>query len=184
MGSEEDKRTPESVHDVASDVVKLLTEAGETLGVAESLSGGGIMQTLSLIEGAGTVFRGGVVCYAAPLKEKILKIEAELIARHGIVHGVIAEKLAVSAQDITALDTPTSWGIGTTGVAGPNPMEGKPAGTVFIGIASPEKSEGLGPFQFTGDRHQVQQATILTALVELRRMLRARASQQGADRKE
>lgn len=175
------ENTSECPRDMARELVKLLNAGGETIGVAESLTGGGIMETLSSVEGAGGAFRGGVVSYATSIKKQLLKIDADLIARHGVIHGDVAEQMAVSARNITSLETPTSWGIGTTGVAGPGPdAEGNPAGTVYIGIATPEKrSFALGPFCFEGDRHRVCRATIIEALAQLRKMLRERAEPDG-----
>ncbi|KAK3306159.1 uncharacterized protein B0T15DRAFT_494271 [Chaetomium strumarium] len=72
---------------------------------------------------------------------------------------------------------PTTWGIGTTGIAGPDMRDGKPAGTVFIGIASPGKSHVFGPFNFPGSRKQVRELTVLEALARLRAELVARAEE-------
>lgn len=163
--------TSESPRDIAREVLRLLNEAGETISVAESLTGGGIMQTLSSVEGAGGAFRGGVVSYATPIKEQLLNIDSDLIARHGVIHGDVAEQMAISARNITSFESPTSWGIGSTGVAGPSTQDGKPAGTVFIGIASPDESMSLGPYSFAGDRHRVCEATIIEALAQVRKML-------------
>jgi nicotinamide mononucleotide (NMN) deamidase PncC len=64
--------------------------------------------------------------------------------------------------------TPTSWGIGTTGVAGPDSQDGKPVGMVFIGIASSRGGKRFGPFHFPGSPERVREATIIEALNLLR----------------
>lgn len=170
------KRSSETLHDVAGDVIALLKQAGETVGVAESLTGGGVMTAITSVGGASAVFRGGVVSYATPLKERLLDVDAALIAQHGVIHEDVAKQMAAGARIVTTInDEPTTWGIGTTGVAGPDSQDGKPIGMAFIGIASPSKAWAVGPFHFPGDRHQVRQATIMEALAQLREILRARS---------
>lgn len=170
------KRSSETLYDVAGDVIRLLKQAGETVGVAESLTGGGVMSAITSVGGASAVFRGGVVSYATPLKERLLDVESALIAQHGVIHEDVARQMAIGARNATTInDEPTTWGIGTTGVAGPDSQDGKPVGMVFIGVASPSKTWALGPFHFPGDRHQVRQATIMEALSQLREILQARS---------
>lgn len=169
-------RTTETAFDVASDVIRLLKETGGTVGVAESLTGGGIMATLTSVPGASAVFRGGVVSYATPLKAQLLGVDRALIAKEGVIHADVASQMATGARDVTFIEGgaevagagKTSWGIGTTGVAGPDPQDGKPVGMVFIGVASEAGSKGHGPFHFPGTRERVREATILEALALLR----------------
>lgn len=170
------ERTAETLHDMACDVVRLLKEAGETVGVAESLTGGGIMAALTSVGGASAVFRGGVVSYATPLKQLLLNVDKGLISQHGVIHGDVAAQMATGARTITTFhDIPTSWGISTTGVAGPEPQDDKPVGTVFIGIASTDGSQAWGPFHFPGARDRVREATIIETLSRMREILTARA---------
>lgn len=165
-------RSTETVHDIARDVIQLLKKNGDTVGVAESLTGGGIMAALTSVSGASAVFRGGVVSYATPLKQHLLNVDADLISTHGVIHEDVAAQMAAGARTITKVDnTDTTWGISTTGVAGPTPQDGKPVGMVFIGIASPTKSQGWGPFHFPGDRDGIRQATVLEALARMREVL-------------
>ncbi|KND94956.1 CinA-like protein [Tolypocladium ophioglossoides CBS 100239] len=176
------KRSSETLHDVAGDVITLLKQAGETIGVAESLTGGGIMTAITSVSGASAVFRGGVVSYATPLKARLLDVDTALIAQHGVIHEDVARQMAIGARNVTTInDEPTTWGIGTTGVAGPSSQDGKPVGMVFIGIASPSEALALGPFHFPGVRHHVRQATIMEALAQLREILRARSDKEVAE---
>ncbi|KAI0101735.1 putative competence/damage-inducible protein CinA [Nemania sp. FL0031] len=169
-------RSTETVLDIASDVVNLLRSAGETVGIAESLTAGGVMAALTSVPGASAVFRGGIVSYATPLKQLLLYVDAELIAREGVIHADVAVQMAEGARRATTFDsTPTTWGIGTTGVAGPAAQDGKPAGTVFIGVVSPEGSQSWGPFNFPGTREQIREATVAEALSRLRDALSARS---------
>lgn len=165
------QRKTETLRDIAADVIRLLQAAHQTLAVAESLTGGGIMAAITSVGGASAVFRGGVVSYATELKREILKVDADLIARHGVIHGEVAEQMAAGTRAVTSVESPTTWGLSTTGVAGPDKQDGKPVGMVYIGIASEGEARGLGPFHFPGDREQVRQATIMEALSQLRELL-------------
>ncbi|KAJ8122740.1 hypothetical protein ONZ43_g1138 [Nemania bipapillata] len=172
------EKNTECLLDIATDVIRILTQAGETLGVAESLTGGGLMTALTSVPGASAVFRGGVVSYATPLKQLLLNVDADLIAKEGVIHGEVASQMAEGARKVSTFDdSGTTWGIGTTGVAGPTPQDGKPVGMVFIGIASPGGSRGLGPFHFAGSREQVREATVMEALWQLRQMLRTQSAE-------
>ncbi|GAB1313440.1 hypothetical protein MFIFM68171_03650 [Madurella fahalii] len=175
-------RTTETVTDLVSDVVRLLNEAGETLGVAESLTSGSLMAAITSVPGSGSVFRGGVVSYATPLKQTLLGVDEALISREGVIHGEVAVQMAEGARRVTSFDggDPTTWGIGTTGEAGPDPQDDKPPGTVYIGIASPGGSRAFGPFGFPGSRERVREATVLEALARLRDELAARGGEKGA----
>ncbi|KAK2767526.1 hypothetical protein FQN54_003683 [Arachnomyces sp. PD_36] len=166
-------RSTETIYHIAREVVQLLKQAGQTLAVAESLTGGGVMATLTAVEGCSAVFRGGVVSYATPLKQHLLNVDGDLISEHGVIHPEVAAQMATGARTVTTQQdmTPTSWGIGTTGVAGPDPQDEKPVGMVFIGVASADGSKGFGPFHFPGSRERVREATIIEALSLLRQEL-------------
>lgn len=176
-------RTTETLADIASEVIRLLRAAGETLGVAESLTAGGVMAAITSAPGASAAFRGGVVSYATPLKLELLGVSAALIAREGVIHGDVAVQMAEGARRVTTFDggAQTTWGISTTGVAGPDLQDGKPAGTVFIGVASPVGSRVFGPFSFPGSREQVREATVLEALARLREELVASGGENRAE---
>ncbi|KAL5610988.1 hypothetical protein FOBRF1_007105 [Fusarium oxysporum] len=162
----------ETVESVATSVVKKLTEAGHTLRVAESLTGGSVMTAITSVPGSSAVFFGGVVSYATPLKQDVLEVDKDLIKKEGVIHSEVARQMAEGARKITSHGTnQTTWGIGTTGVAGPSTQDNKPAGTVYIGIASPEKSGSWGPFNFSGDRDEVRRATVRESLCLLREVI-------------
>ncbi|KAM5349888.1 hypothetical protein ACJ41O_006393 [Fusarium nematophilum] len=172
------KRTSETLSDIAGDVVGLLKQAQETIGVAESLTGGGIMAALTSVPGASSVFRGGVVSYATALEQNILDVDADLISQRGVIDSDVAQQMAEGARTITAVNTSTTWGVSTTGVAGPDSQDGKPVGMVFIGIVTDGQSRALGPFHFPGDRDRVRQATVLEALAQLRQLLATRRDEE------
>ncbi|KAJ6181272.1 hypothetical protein N7519_011733 [Penicillium mononematosum] len=114
-------RSTETAYQIACGVIHLLKKSGETLAVSESLTGGGLMGTITSVEGCSSVFRGGVVSYATPIKQHLLQVDGDLIAEHGVIHADVAAQMAIGARNITTQHdmTPTSWGIGTTGSGWP-----------------------------------------------------------------
>jgi nicotinamide-nucleotide amidase len=103
-----------------------LLRRGETVGCAESLTGGELASLLSVTPGASATFAGGVVTYATELKRRLLGVTAE-----DVVSGECAVQMAAGARELLEVD----WALSTTGVAGPDLQEGQPAGTVFVGLA-------------------------------------------------
>ncbi|NCA18971.1 MAG: CinA family protein [Actinobacteria bacterium] len=153
-----------------AEILALLRARGESLSVAESLTGGLLGGALTQVAGSSDVFLGGVVAYNARIKSELLDIPAELIADRGVVSGEVAVAMASAVARITGSD----WAIATTGVAGPGASEGVPAGTVWIAIAGPE-APGLPLSQLLtlhGGRQEIRIATIARALEAFTRILR------------
>ncbi|MEO7752189.1 MAG: nicotinamide-nucleotide amidohydrolase family protein [Terracoccus sp.] len=146
--------------DVAA-LVTELTAAGETLTCAESLTAGLLAATIADVPGASLVLRGGVVSYAADLKVTLLGVPADLIAQCGTVDPRVAAAMAEGVRDRLG----STWGLATTGVAGPGPSEGKPAGTVHVAVAGPVGTR-TADLRLTGGRGEVRTATV-AALVAL-----------------
>lgn len=142
-------------------VIEALAARGQTVATAESLTGGLLAAALTRVPGASAVFRGGVVAYAAELKAAVLGVPADLLERHGAVHGEVAAEMARGARAVLRADL----GMATTGVAGPDPAEGKPVGTVFIAVAAPARTL-VRPLALAGDREEIRAATV-TAVLEL-----------------
>jgi len=159
--------------DLAIQIIALLTCTNQTLAVAESLTAGSLMAALTSAPGASAVFRGGVVSYTTELKQHLLHVDGALIAREGAVHPDVAAQMAegVRRRTTVAGAETTTWGVGTTGVAGPDEQDGKPPGTVYIGVAGPEGARSWGPFRFPGDREMVREAAVGEALARLREVL-------------
>lgn len=114
----------------AQDLLDLLAARGQTLAVAESLTGGLVTATLVDVPGASRVLRGGVVAYATDLKHALLGVDAGLLARRGAVDAQVAAAMAAGVRDRLGADV----GLATTGVAGPDPQDGHPAGTVHVAV--------------------------------------------------
>lgn len=152
---------------VARTLVARLTARGETVGVAESLTGGLVVATLVGVPGASAVVNGGVVAYATPVKTSLLGVSAELLAANGAVDPEVARQMATGVRTAVAVDgRPATWGISTTGVAGPDPQDGKPVGTVFVGIASAERAEAV-ELHLDGDRGAIREATVSELLARM-----------------
>lgn len=103
----------------AAEVLRLLTVKGETLAVAESLTGGLVAAELTAVPGASQAFRGSVTAYATELKHQLLDVDATLLDQHGAVDPQVAVQMAEGVRKALGAD----WGISTTGVAGPDPQD-------------------------------------------------------------
>ena len=147
----------------------LLAGRGETVAVAESLTGGLLSATLSQRPGSSATYRGGLVVYATDLKDSLAGVPEGLLATHGAVSAETAEALAAGAR--TRLGA--TWGLGVTGVAGPSEQEGKPVGTVHVALAGPTGVQ-VRTMRLPGDRDRVRLLTVTTALDLLRRALTTR----------
>jgi nicotinamide-nucleotide amidase len=144
----------------AADMIGRLRGRRETLAVAESLTGGLLAATIVDVPGASLAFRGGLVVYATDLKATLAGVPTELLAAHGPVHPDVAVALAAGARARCGAD----WGLSTTGVAGPDPQDGVPVGTVYLGLAGPGGDRGVRRLDLVGDRPAIRRATVAAAL--------------------
>jgi len=143
----------------AAEAVALLREAGQSVATAESLTGGLVCATLVAVPGASDVVRGGVVAYAARAKVDVLGVDAGLVARRGTVDAEVAGAMAAAA----VLRFDADWGLATTGVAGPDPSEGKPVGTVHVAVAGPGGVR-TRQLSLSGDRDTIRLETVADVL--------------------
>ena len=143
-------------------LIALLRARGETVATAESLTAGLVTAVLTSVPGASAVVRGGLVVYATDLKTRLAGVDAALLAAHGAVHPEVARQLAEGARDRCGAD----WGIGLTGVAGPDPQDGVAPGTVHIAVTGRNSSLGR-TLQVGGGREAVRQASVTTAIMLL-----------------
>jgi nicotinamide-nucleotide amidase len=148
-------------------VVKLLRKRQLTITAAESLTAGKFQATLADIPGVSEVFPGGFVTYANQVKSQLLKIPAESIQKNGVVSSATAAAMAEQARKILH----TNIGISFTGVAGPDELEGQPAGTVWIGLALKDQETQTKLFHFSKTRPYIRERTVLTGLDWIRREL-------------
>ncbi|MFT8458417.1 MAG: competence/damage-inducible protein A [Liquorilactobacillus ghanensis] len=148
-------------------VVKLLRKRQLTITAAESLTAGKFQATLADVPGVSEVFPGGFVTYANQVKSQLLKIPAESIQKNGVVSSATAAAMAEQARKILH----TNIGISFTGVAGPDELEGQPAGTVWIGLALKDYETQTKLFHFSKTRPYIRERTVLTGLDWIRREL-------------
>ena len=146
----------------AADLVARLTAAGQTVAVAESLTGGLVAAALTDIPGASVVVRGGVLAYATDLKAQVLGVDKALLARAGAVDADVAEQMASGVRSLMG----ATYGLATTGVAGPDQVEGKPVGTVFVAVVGPGTSR-VQALSLSGDRREVRAHSVLAVLALL-----------------
>ena len=143
---------------LSAKVLKAL--AGKKLATAESLTGGGIGQTITSVSGASAVFAGGVISYTNEVKNKVLGVPVEILDTCGAVSAPVAKAMAQGARTVIGADV----AVAVTGLAGPDGDEfGNPVGTVFIGYAD-EKTTLARECHFNGDRAAVRAQTIEAAL--------------------
>jgi nicotinamide-nucleotide amidase len=122
---------PSTAH--AKSIIEKLKSRGETVSVAESLTGGGLGHALTQVPGASEVFIGGVVAYTSDVKINFLGVQKATIDQHTVVSEEVALEMARGAMAKLG----TTWAIATTGIAGPGDYMGIREGTVWIAICGP-----------------------------------------------
>ncbi|MUL40141.1 CinA family protein [Streptomonospora sp. PA3] len=148
----------------AAAALRALEAAGATLATAESLTGGLIGAALTSVPGASAVYRGGAVAYATELKARMLGVPRELLEARGAVDPDVASAMARGAAAVLEAD----FGLAVTGVAGPEPQDGRTAGTVFAAVHGTGGLSRVSEFFLTGDRAEIRAATTEQALRLLR----------------
>lgn len=156
--------------EIEATLIEALTRRRETLGLAESCTGGGIAHRLTNVPGASAVLRAGLVTYSNEAKQRFLGVREETLQQHGAVSEPVAREMAEGARRETGAD----YALAVTGIAGPSGgSETKPVGTVFIALAGPFPTvveKNFNPF----DRETFKQVTTQQALDLLRRNLAPR----------
>ena len=147
-----------------SAVLDLLRDQGLSLGVAESVTGGLVAGRLTAVPGASEVFRGGIVSYATSVKQQLLHVPPG-----PVVSEAAAAAMAKGAQRVLGCHV----ALALTGVAGPTEQDGMPVGTLFVGVAIGDDVT-VRQFRLPGQRDQMRQMSVITALDLLRRNLLAR----------
>lgn len=142
-------------------VLQLLRERGMSLGLAESVTGGLVAGRITNVPGASDVFRGGVVSYASDVKFDVLGVP-----EGPVVSEAAAAAMAVGAQRVLGADVT----LALTGVAGPAEQDGMPVGTLCVGIAI-GVDVTTRTLRMPGQRDQMRQMSVITALDLLRRLL-------------
>jgi nicotinamide-nucleotide amidase len=148
--------------------VARLTAAGKTVAVAESLTGGLVAAALTDIPGASLVVRGGVLAYATDVKAQVLGVSEVLLAQVGAVDADVAEQMAGGVRSLMG----ATYGLATTGVAGPDRVDGKPVGTVYVAVVGPDSSR-VKVLSLSGGRGDIRAKSVLAVLTLLAEELSA-----------
>ena len=149
-------------------IIAYLSERGETISVAESLTAGGLANALTSASGSSAVFVGGLTAYRNEIKSTMLDVDPQIISDFTVVSEEVANAMADGARKIFG----TTWAIATTGAAGPDPLEGHAPGSVWISIRGPI-NQAL-QLNLEGGREQVRNGTISTAIGTFARILKFR----------
>jgi nicotinamide-nucleotide amidase len=148
-----------------------LERRGLTIAVAESLTGGLLVAELIGVPGASRVVTGGVVAYNTALKHSLLGVDAALLGERGAVDPDVAVAMAEGVRRACAVDgIPASIGLATTGVAWPEPQDGKPVGTVFVAVSTVEESR-VAALTLGGSRNALRRRVVSESLVQLKDVL-------------
>lgn len=148
----------------AAVLIRTLTERGLTIATAESLTGGLLAAALVDVPGASAVFSGGIIAYATPLKATLLGVDRDLLAERGAVDPEVARQMADGVRRALAVaGRPVDIGVATTGVAGPDPQDGKPPGSAFVAVAMGGTVDAV-PLTLSGGRDEIRAATVRAAL--------------------
>jgi nicotinamide-nucleotide amidase len=140
-------------------LVELTQSRAATLATAESLTGGMVGATLTDVPGISAIYRGGVIVYATDLKVSLAGVSADLLADVGPVHPDTAVALAAGVRERLG----ATYGLATTGVAGPDPQAGIEAGTVYVAVAGPAVVR-VRKLALSGDREAVRQGSVQAVL--------------------
>lgn len=151
-----------------SGIVADAAAAGLTVATAESLTAGMVCAELGSVPGASGMLMGAVVAYQNSVKERLLGVSADLLARAGSVDAEVARRMAQGVRRLTG----ATLGVATTGVAGPEPHDGQPVGTVFIALAD-EYGAWCARHHFEGNRSAVRRRTTAQALLQLQQAIDA-----------
>ena len=152
---------------LASVVVEELKKRKKSITAAESLTAGLFQATLADFSGVSAIFNGGFVTYSLEEKSKMLDISEQELKKHGVVSEFTAKKMAEQAR----IKTQSDYGVSLTGVAGPDSLEGHPAGTVFIGLAHAKGTEVIKVNIAVRSRADVRHIAVMHAFNLVRKAL-------------
>ncbi|MBW1605796.1 nicotinamide-nucleotide amidohydrolase family protein [Lactobacillus sp. Sy-1] len=137
-------------------IVKKMIKARLSITAAESLTAGMFQSTLGDVAGVSAIFPGGFVTYADEVKHQLVGVSDDTIAQFGVVSEQTALEMASGASQVLNTKVAVSF----TGVAGPDPLEGHPAGTVWIGLSFVGHHSIARVYHFQGDRDAVRRQAV------------------------
>lgn len=150
----------------AEAINKLFREKGLTLGSVESFTGGSFASEITSVSGASHFFKGAYVTYATEEKHRLLGISWDVIDKYGVVSQEVAGEMAGHGKVLLNVDFCVSF----TGNAGPEAMENKPVGEIYIGVAFKDMVQVFA-YHLEGDRKNIQKQAINIAYDILEKIL-------------
>jgi nicotinamide-nucleotide amidase len=155
----------------ARGLVADLTIRRQSIATAESLTAGLLAATLAGVPGASEVLRGGLVTYTERTKIVLAGVAPQILEAVGPVAAPTARALAVGARQRCE----ATWGVGLTGVAGPEPHGGHDVGTVFMGVAGPGETGAIEVVELhlSGTRWDIRLSAVRESISRLRVLLAA-----------
>lgn len=156
-----------------AELVTAAVAANITVATAESLTGGMVAATLVQVPGSSAMLQGGVIAYHNELKERLLGVSPELLRDKGAVDPQVACAMALGVCAAAGARV----GISTTGVAGPEPHQGKDVGHVYIGVAFDGEAQSY-EYHFAGDREIIRVAATQEAISLLEQVIKAAGEQK------
>ena len=160
--------SPEII-ELATEIIDTLRHKSETLSTAESLTAGSVSSAIVSIAGASDIFIGGLTAYRDEIQISHLFVDPQLIAEHSS----ISEEAAIAMARGAIKTFGSTWAIATTGVAGPNPLDGHPVGAVWVAIEGPVCQ--TIELSLSGERETVRNAATASAIATFARILRHRS---------
>jgi PncC family amidohydrolase len=143
----------------ARNIHRIFREKGLTLSLAESCTAGLISHYLTTVPGASRIYAAGVVTYSADAKKRILGIPQKVIDTHGIVSEQTAKQMARRVRSLTKTDVSVS----TTGNLGPDVIENKPKGLVYVAVSTKKRTVAK-KLMLKGTRGQIKEIAVIAAL--------------------
>ena len=145
---------------------KLFREYGRTLGSVESFTGGLFAREMTKVPGASKFFKGGIVTYATEEKIRIVGVNENTVKQFGVVSQEVAGEMVAHGKYLLNVD----YCISFTGNAGPDAMENKPVGEVYIGVCTKDLAQ-VQRFQLSGSRDEIQNQAVVLGMEMLKNML-------------
>ncbi|MGG1551212.1 competence/damage-inducible protein A [Paenibacillus ferrarius] len=152
-------------------IVQRLRETERTLSVAESCTGGLLSDLITGVSGSSLPFLGGIICYTNNVKHSLLGVPMDVLEGEG-APGAVSRETAMLLAEGLLRTLGSDIGISVTGVAGPNPSEGKPVGLVYVGLAQKGKETQVFTLQLSGSRGMIKLRAAKSALYQLWKQLK------------
>lgn len=158
----------QQIPDIAGRVHQILIKKGATISVAESCTGGMLSHLLTLLPGSSSFFMTGIIVYSATSKESILGISRKALKSHGVISEETAKEMAEKVRALTRTDL----SIATTGNLGPDVLEGKERGLIYVAVSG-SFGTAVRELRLSGDRQENKETASLQALEFLLEALQA-----------